>query len=73
MPKLSKLQIADMRRAQAHDPVLMTRKAAALRCNVTERSVDRAARLGQLQMIKIGGRAMITIASVEALLAGKQS
>jgi excisionase family DNA binding protein len=62
MPKIK--TETDPRRA-----VLISRPAAAKRLCVTERSVDRAVRLGQLRAVRVGGRVLIVAATVEALLA----
>jgi excisionase family DNA binding protein len=60
---------AEMKAMLAEKPVLISRLAAAHRLGVTPRSVDRAVRNGTLRMVKVGGRAMIVRATVDALLA----
>jgi hypothetical protein len=68
MPKLTPAQ---MKALLAEKPVLASRQAAAKRLGVTTRSVDRAAQKGQLQVVKVGGRAMITNKSIDALIAAR--
>jgi excisionase family DNA binding protein len=69
MPRLGPNEVKAMKAVQKKLPALCSRKAAAHKLGVTERSVDRAVKDQQLKAIRVGGRVMITNASLDALLA----
>jgi excisionase family DNA binding protein len=61
------MTIAAMTEALERPPAFTTRAAAARRLGVTEKTIDRAIKIGQLKAIKVAGTVRISLASLEAL------
>jgi excisionase family DNA binding protein len=66
---MTRLNQEILRKALAERPALMSRKAAAHRIGVSERSIDRWVRDGRLRGVRIGSRVFVASDSVEALIA----